>query len=85
MRLIDTDKILSSDMNHPAWIVLRKQPCVDAVPVRHGYWKKRVFTYGFYHECSECGSLTSKGLFGENNFFNYCPHCGAKMSLEENK
>ena len=85
MRLIDTDKISSSDMNHPTWIVLCKQPCVDAAPIKHGHWEKRVISYGFYHVCSECGNAISKGLFGGDNFFNYCPHCGAKMSVEESK
>ena len=45
-------------------------PTVDAVPVRHGMWKGEGM--GEY-SCSLCGKSVS------GNYFNYCPHCGAKM------
>lgn len=60
---------------------IRKIPAADVAPVRHGHWiEHKHFHHDYYidstYECSECNveeSLTS----------DYCPHCGAKMRLEE--
>ena len=38
MRLIDADAIPEKEMNYPAWVCLKKQPTIDAVPVVHGRW-----------------------------------------------
>ncbi len=64
-------------------------PPVDAQPVRHGKWlpvetETGIVAYGVHemavtkYQCSEC--------FGEidisDGYFQYCPHCGAKMDAE---
>ena len=55
-------------------------PTIDAVPVRHGRWED-------YEEntwqCSECGEpfYLEDGTPQENEY-NYCPYCGAKMDKE---
>lgn len=66
------------------------ETAADVAPVRHGRW---VMPKGII-ECSECGF----GMFPDGYFFefgeckhanesqyrpNYCPHCGARMDLEE--
>ena len=57
-------------------------PVVDAIPVRHGKWKK----IGDSINCSVCKSsswsVTFEGLVAS---FNYCPNCGAKMDREQEK
>lgn len=34
------------------------------------------------YECSECGILRAKGRTGK---YNYCPNCGAKMEVDNEK
>lgn len=56
---------------------IRKQPTVDAVPVRHGYNKQFEFPSQFI--CSVCGWESWDTYCGDTDTFNYCPNCGAKM------
>ena len=55
-------------------------PTVDAAPVKHGKWEY-VPTDGKFRAiliCSKC-----KRSVGEYDRYKFCPHCGAKMDLEE--
>lgn len=50
-------------------------PTVDAVEVVHGRWEMRLVDAEmqyYKNECSICG-------FVGEQWYNYCPHCGAKM------
>ena len=38
---------------------------------------------GGYTECSACGWRLSDGAYHEVYEFQYCPHCGARMAVEE--
>lgn len=60
--------------------VLKEQPAVDAVPVRHGRWQG-VSPLVDSLECSECRYC----IIGEEFITPYCPWCGAKMSNGERK
>lgn len=63
-------------------------PTIEAEPVRHGKWEvkqqtKKINEYnmtisGKYPTCNLCGFAET----GPFNKTNYCPNCGAKMSLE---
>ena len=62
---------------------IEEAPTIEAEPLRHGRW---VHTNYAIHwtakdECSECTyhALDRNDL----SHYNYCPHCGAKMDLEE--
>lgn len=60
---------------------LKKQPTVDAEPVRHGKWKPVSEDWRHQIEwwkCSECG-------FATYTDYTYCPQCGAKMDGEQEK
>lgn len=61
--------------------LIKKQPTIDAEPVRHGQWKCTYLPNGFLLEqtCSECG-LTFEEPSGVD--YNYCPNCGADMRGE---
>jgi hypothetical protein len=78
---------------------IQQQPTVDAAPVVHGKWveyKPENNDYGMLpaasYYCSECrnnSAFTVDGMepmptkaFGRL-IYKYCPHCGAKMDLEE--
>ena len=60
--------------------LIKKQPTIDAEPVRHGKWIIwDEIIAGIYHtvsECSECGFTTDKMSREE---MPYCPNCGARM------
>lgn len=65
--------------------MVKKIPAVDAEPVRHGRWvEKEVYDGDVYYDCSACGE--SWVLLDGNpadNGMDYCPHCGARMGMEE--
>ena len=55
--------------------IMDDAPTVDAVEVVHGRWEYRMVDpeYRYYkHECSICG-------FDGEDFYRYCPICGASM------
>lgn len=62
-----------------------KEPAADVVEVRHGKWIHSEIEdddWGrIFHKwtCSVCGYSVAHNPTGEN----YCPHCGAKMDVEE--
>lgn len=49
--------------------------CADVTEVKHGYWNKSHNK----RTCSVCGFF----YYSNNDFFNYCPTCGAKMDKKE--
>lgn len=56
--------------------IIDEQPSVDAVPVAHGEWIKKVRNNGGYIAsitCSACGYSHSRVTY------NFCPECGADM------
>ena len=84
-RLIDADALFkayenvgwynNADRDEIAEKILLEQPTVDAEPVRHGRWIDRGYMKVGYH-CSLCGGYVVAGKE------KYCPHCGAKMTLD---
>lgn len=50
---------------------------VDAVSVAHGKWIKR----NNEMKCSKCKFI----YYSNNDPFNYCPNCGAKMDGERSR
>lgn len=69
-------------------------PAADVEPVRHGRWEcvYDYYTGGTDITCSHCkNTRTVNGCFvstnGKSCYFedDYCPNCGAKMDLEDEK
>ena len=63
----------------PIWTA----PAADVAPVAHGKWEyepETANTYGVL-KCSKCGWWTIDPSI--DGAYHYCPHCGAKMDLEE--
>ena len=62
------------------------QPTVDAVPVRHGVWKKSGEKEWWWY-CSNCQEhyFEDDLYINEKHFPKYCPNCGAKMDGEQEK
>ena len=63
---------------------INAMPTVDIKPVKHGYWVE--YSRPHYFKCSECKYIVpyrkAVSVNGEREY-NYCPHCGAIMDLEE--
>lgn len=57
--------------------IVDRQPKIEAVPVRHGYWIFGSTSTSSWMKCSEC----LKSQSGQTATFSYCPNCGAKMDL----
>lgn len=64
----DTNAVLES---------IDEQPTADAVEVVHGEWIK-ADSMPRSAKCSECNCWITRHTINEN-WFRYCPHCGAKM------
>lgn len=75
--------------------IINHAPTVDAVPVVHGRWEDE---YGgeYVNPRYRCSVCKGKALFKfERDWLGHhrevqaltpnCPHCGAKMDLEENE
>lgn len=86
MRLIDADKLKNSygwwegndrqltrdEVRHYFDAMIDVQPTADAESVKHGKW---VLNERGVYQC-ECGFVPT---MEEKIYYNYCPHCGAKM------
>ena len=69
--LYDADAITMSGV-----AILNNFPTADVVEVRHGHW---IYNDGD-NTCSVCRKeVTEHNDLGRKQWFNYCPHCGAKM------
>lgn len=57
----------------------------DYAEVKHGEWIEKEEVYGdVYYTCSNCNNdWTTIDGTPQDNFMNYCPHCGAKMEKGE--
>lgn len=61
--------------------VIKRQPSVDAAPVRHGHWIGYEDEYGSYIRCSVCADEFT-AWEGDCAHTRFCPGCGARMDLE---
>ena len=81
MRLIDADELKTafpcgeSVRTESVRATIDHMATVDAEPVRHGHWKEHKDYPGLVYLCSGCGYFTTDRSY-------YCPHCGAKMTLD---
>ncbi len=77
-RLIDANALKEQfvqDYAYAAATMVDDAPTVDAVEVVHGRWE-RVDESLF--RCSAC----SEWILMQNDWYYYCPNCGAKMEGE---
>ena len=67
-------------------LIERLHVSAEVAPVVHGMWIKEDQAYGRY-KCSVCGAYDEdcSDYYGAHNVEeqDYCPHCGAKMDLED--
>lgn len=85
MRLIDADELLTAFPvdDEPTLtkscvrMTIQYMPTVDAVPLKHGRWKRKIVDCGFNADwvCSLCGHRVMTDFVN----YKYCPECGARM------
>ncbi len=75
--------------------LLHDVPTADVAPVIHGEWEPIINAYRKLEGwiCNRCGTETKQksnycptcGTHFQHYYdaYSYCPHCGAKMDLEE--
>ena len=92
MRLIDADEAIInfgfewddiSPTRDEFVEFIKKQPTIEAEPVKHGRWIGAPLCGNDNCRCSACGSWHNihANLHGEI-MQKYCPNCGAKMDGE---
>ena len=79
-RAIDTAPRLTPSTKSVLKKIIRSAPVADAEPVVHGRWISDGDGYHWTYNCSICAW---KDGYPFNERHNFCPHCGAKMDLEE--
>ena len=58
--------------------MLEMMPAVDAEPVRHGRWIKKI-------GCVKCSTCFEDCWADSEPSYEFCPYCGAKMDMEKEK
>ena len=62
--------------------IIDRQPTADVQEVRHGKWIRGNYVCGEYEfKCSVCGNTEWHTSYSTP----FCPHCGARMDLDENE
>lgn len=72
---------LALDYAYAAAELLDTVPTADVQEVRYGKWivsKRKTRFSPNETKCSLCGY----SYFTDNSYYNFCPHCGAKMDKE---
>lgn len=60
--------------------VIQGVPAANVVEARRGRWIKVHDEVCYWLACSACGEKSPK-RYGTDYYTNYCPNCGAKMSV----
>lgn len=69
--------------------MIRRTPTADVAPVIHAHWETD--EHAALDFCSSCGEAVERYVTAEQmdksnykgaTYWNYCPHCGAKMDEE---
>lgn len=80
MRLIDAIALqedYKKEYGGKRLLLIDVAPTVDAAPVVHGRWKRKIVDCGFNADwvCSQCGYRVMTDFVN----YKYCPGCGATM------
>lgn len=76
------DTFTSDDFIDDAKGYFKDIPSADVAPVRyanHGRWKN----YKDEHTCSVCDYSFCDEWYSDDDVYNYCPNCGARMDGED--
>ena len=60
-------------------VAIEKESSEDVAPVVHAHWVPCEDEYEDEYKCSACGGTQFFAMTPQNEGWEYCPHCGAKM------
>lgn len=69
----------------PPFAVVRDFPPADVAPVVHGNWVSCFEDWRKQIEGDKCSSCGFEHYGTNIRSYNFCPNCGAKMDLEDEK
>ena len=69
----------------PPFAVVRDFPPADVAPVVHGNWVSCFEDWRKKIEGDKCSSCGFEHYGTNIRSYNFCPNCGAKMDLEDEK
>lgn len=52
---------------------------IEAEPVKHAHWVSCEDEYDDEYKCSACGGIQFFEMTPQDEGWEYCPHCGARM------
>jgi hypothetical protein len=58
--------------------IYNRTPAADVVEVRRGEWERIPYSFAGGYRCSCCGTKSME------NYWNFCPNCGADMRGNNN-
>lgn len=58
---------------------------IEQSPIVHAHWVACEDEYEDEYKCSACGGIQFFAMTPQDEGWEYCPHCGAKMDEEEGK
>lgn len=61
---------------------IENEPREDVKPVVHAHWVACEDEYGEEYKCSVCGGIQFFDITPQDEGWEYCPYCGAKMDEE---
>ena len=64
---------------------IENEPGEDVTPVVHAHWVACEDEYGEAYTCSACSGIQFFDVTPQDEGWEYCPYCGAKMDEEESK
>lgn len=85
-KVISGEPVLFSEATqHEIFFLLELEPSEDVEPVTHAHWVPCEDEYEDEYKCSACGGTQFFAMTPQNEGWEYCPECGAKMDEEKNE
>lgn len=72
-------KALYADYAYPAMDIIKEIPAADVAEVVHEKWLLDRWPSWPHRECSRCKIMFPRTAEVADQYWQYCPNCGAKM------
>ncbi|MDY2944127.1 MAG: hypothetical protein SOU32_00530 [Lachnospiraceae bacterium] len=84
IRLHWDEAFTADDMAYAFLEMINEELTLKMKPVVHAHWVPCEDEYEDEYKCSACGGTQFFAMTPQNEGWEYCPKCGAKMDEEEN-
>lgn len=82
IRLHWGEAFTADDMAYAYLEMINEELTLKMKPVVHAHWVPCEDEYEDEYKCSACGGTQFFAMTPQNEGWEYCPHCGAKMDEE---